>query len=299
MPNQSTSMLKRAKCGRNSGLKSEYWHSIQFQQNRRGIILVDKNSSKAVKGYGRHYRRSQKMSCRKSGLLGGVFFFLGLSCSAASLPGVGNGDALCAPQMGGPTLCTVNEGQGDSLVELVVNLTNVNILINNITAGPINGLGPDFTDTITSDPIGNNPFGLMPPVPFCIGAVLAPGASCFFTQSFTTSTPGDPDDVTNIPQHGEATMFFNLIFTPQGVVVGAAPGNNGQRIGIAGQGAIPQNPDGSFTAQIQSADVKVNDITPEPSTFLLLASGIGLSLCGKLRHTPGAKKITSKLLARS
>ena len=216
-------------------------------------------------------------------LLAGAFFLLCWPCFSASLPGVGNGDALCAPQMGGPTLCTVNEGQGDALVELVVNLTNVNILINNITAGPIFSLGPDLTDTITSDLIGANPFGLMPAVPFCIGALLAPGASCFFTQLFTTNTPGDGDDLMNIPLHGEATMFFNLTFTPQGVVVGAAPANNAQRIGVAGRGALPQNPDGSFTAQIESADVHINDVTPEPSTLLLLGSGIGLTLCRKLR----------------
>jgi PEP-CTERM motif len=215
-------------------------------------------------------------------LLAGAFFLLRLPCLAASLPGVGNGDLFCAPQAGGPTLCIVNEGQGDSLVELVINGTNVNILINNITAGPINALGPDLTDTITSDPIGANPFGLMPPAPFCIGAILVPGASCFFTQSFTTNTPGDPDDNANIPLHGEATMFFNLTFTPQGVVVGPAPANNAQNIGVAGHGALPPNPDGSFTAQIESADVKINDVVPEPSTLLLLGGGVGLMLCAKV-----------------
>jgi len=177
------------------------------------------------------------------------------------------------------------------LVELVVNLTNVNILINNITAGPIFPFGPDVTDTITADPIGANPFGLMPAVPFCIGAILAPGASCFFTQSFTTNTPGDPDDSANIPLDGEATMFFNLIFTPQGAVVGAAPANNAQRIGVAGQGALPRNPDGSFTAQIESADVKINDVIPEPSTLLLLGGGIGLMLCSKLRRSSKTRRL--------
>ena len=220
-------------------------------------------------------------SCAWRSFLAVAVFAIALPCLAASLPGVGNGDALCAPQAGGATLCTVNEGQTDSLVELVVNATGVNILINNITAGPINALGPDLTDTITSDPIGNNPFGLVPAQPFCIGATLLPGGSCFFTQSFTTATPGDPDDNQNHPLHGEATMSFNLIFTPQGVVAGAAPVNNAQRNAINGPGALPQNPDGSFTAQIISADVKINDITPEPSSLLLVLGGLGLAVYRK------------------
>jgi hypothetical protein len=193
---------------------------------------------------------------------------------SASLPGTA-GDQFCAITSG-PTVCTVNEGKGDDLVELVVNMLSKSIFINSVLAGPITPTAGDPTDIITSDPIGANPFGLVPLPPFCVGATIAPGGDCYFTQSFTTGNPGDADDNTNIPNDGQSNMAFVLTFTP---VAGAVPVgtnfscSNGQGVNV-GFCNVVTNGNGSFTATIESAVVNVNDVAPEPSTMLLLGMGL-------------------------
>src|SRR5450432_95804 len=164
--------------------------------------------------------------------LAGALALYALPALCNSFPGIGNGDALCTVTVG-PTNCTVNEGQGDSLIELVVNELNQNVLINNITSGPISAAVPDPTDAITSDPVSFFQVGYAA-FPACVPGVTtlaAAGGTCYFVQSFTTGTPGDADDATNIPNDGTSNMSFNLIFTPlfvPALPVGSFTCSNGQ-----------------------------------------------------------------------
>src|SRR5579862_8743901 len=146
---------------------------------------------------------------------------LSLHAFGATVP-FGGTDGLCTPQLGGPsngvTTCSVMEGQGDTLLELVLNFTSGNIQVNSVTAGPIQGVAGDNGDWILTDPVspGGGPLpgplaGQFPaPLPDCLTQpVLAPGAGCTFNQSFTTDAldAGPPLD-------GESTMSFTLGFTP-------------------------------------------------------------------------------------
>ena len=128
------------------------------------------------------------VSLTKLVLISGALALLSVPSFGMTVP-FGGTDGLCTPQFGGGsagvTTCLVFEGQGDSLLELVINFTGVNILINSVTSGPITFIAGDHTDLITSDPItpgivgplGAGPFGVLNPVDCLTKPILAPGGS--------------------------------------------------------------------------------------------------------------------------
>jgi hypothetical protein len=220
---------------------------------------------------------------------------LSFSSFANTVP-FGPPDGLCTPTAGGPsngvTTCTVIGGQGDTLTELVVNFTNVPVLVNSVTAGAIVGLNGPAADWIQTDPVtaGGGPLGgpFGPgPLPNCLATpTLAVGGECTFNQSFTT-IPGPPGT------QGESTMSFVLGITPQ-APPGATCGNgSGQVLGATTLGLLycfSANPgtnpavQGALVVQIESADVTVINpaqLAPEPGTSLTLAGGVLLVLIGK------------------
>jgi hypothetical protein len=129
-----------------------------------------------------------------------LFFGAGL-LAALSIPGMSNtipngpSDGLCTPSApgGGPTICIVNEGQGDLLGELLI-LDNSKGAITEQIQGPVFPLFPlmgmgDNTDWITNAIVSADT---------CNGLTVLPGqiGSCTFNETFFTGTPGDPDDNT-------------------------------------------------------------------------------------------------------
>jgi hypothetical protein len=223
------------------------------------------------------------------------------SAQAATVP-FGGTDGLCTPQVGGAsngvTTCLVNEGQGDTLLELVLNFTGVAIKVNSVTSGPIQPVAGDRGDFIITDPIANGggfPQGAGAYVDCLTLPILNPGDGCTFNQSFTT----DPSDLGPM-KDGESTMSFIFgitPFNPNNLTLACGVGT-GQRLGAGGLGLnycfganpTPVDGRGALLVQIVSADVTVNDAVPEPATLGIM--GLALIFTGTVRRLRGKRSGT-------